>query len=590
MTKADSQSPSTHSIGNQNPVSKTKGARVLLICPPFQYPHTSSLCVAQLATYLKQNGIDCQEAYLHLEFLRIIGIKRYENINSAKEGRANGNTAELMFAEGLHGSIADEKWKTDLASLVGTPADRRSMLERFEQRVVSRLEYERPKIVGLTTSYNQLMAALWIARIVKRVLPESITIFGGTACFAPMGPAILKGYPQVDYVVGGFGEIPLLDLALGKMPSSRFIECDEPIPIEATPLPDYRPFVLESAELFQDMLTSLLFQTSRGCWWGQKKHCTFCGLNGGQMVYSAKSSMQVVEDIRTLWERHNCRLIATDSIMSRDHLKHAVPDLGRFHQRPAVFYEMKANLNEEDVISMARASIHGQMGIESLSTRLLKIMNKGLSSIRAVGLLKWCREQDLNVVWNQLCGIPGETDEDYENQIALMKNIPHFQPPYRVNPVVLDRFSPYFNNYLDYGWTEIAPIPQYRQAHPHLDEQTLCDIAYHFEAKGGLSMSSYLKRFQDGVAEWKARHEQGDGLFWNTFDGLMKVENRVTEKIVVNETVRRVIECTHTIQPVSRVIDQTGCESSLLDEMANLGFLYMENKNVVNLTVRVSAR
>ncbi len=39
------------------------------------------------------------------------------------------------------------------------------------------------------------------------------------------------------------------------------------------------------------------YETSRGCWWGQKKHCTFCGLNPLGMNYRAKSPERAVEII-----------------------------------------------------------------------------------------------------------------------------------------------------------------------------------------------------------------------------------------------------------------------------------------------------
>src|ERR1041385_1751721 len=88
-----------------------------------------------------------------------------------------------------------------------------------------------------------------------------------------------------------------------------------------------------------------------------------------------------------------------------------------------------------------------QPGIESLSTRLLQLMHKGTTAIQNLALLKWSREQGISLAWNQLCGIPGESQSDYDDQIALIEQIPHFNPPDGPNPVRLDRYSPYFAKY-----------------------------------------------------------------------------------------------------------------------------------------------
>ena len=41
------------------------------------------------------------------------------------------------------------------------------------------------------------------------------------------------------------------------------------------------------------------FETSRGCWWGERMHCTFCGLNGATMSYRSKSPRRAVDELMT---------------------------------------------------------------------------------------------------------------------------------------------------------------------------------------------------------------------------------------------------------------------------------------------------
>jgi magnesium-protoporphyrin IX monomethyl ester (oxidative) cyclase len=61
----------------------------------------------------------------------------------------------------------------------------------------------------------------------------------------------------------------------------------------------------------------LLLETSRGCWWGAKQHCTFCGLNGGAMAFRSKSAERVVEEIRYLRDRYGVEsLSVVDNILT----------------------------------------------------------------------------------------------------------------------------------------------------------------------------------------------------------------------------------------------------------------------------------
>jgi ribosomal peptide maturation radical SAM protein 1 len=558
------------------------GRRVLLICPPFQYDTLSSLSTAQLATFLRDQGTDCAEAYLHFELVRLVGRDRYRTTTSGPGGRLG----ELLFAEGLHGLLSDAETQRALAKLFGSPAERRSLLDELGGRCLARVDRERPDIVGITTSCHQLLAALWMARIIKRRYPTVTVVLGGSACSEPMGQRILDAYPQVDFVVSGFGEQPLLALSCGVLPAERFIRSHEPVDLDSMSVPDYGPFLREAQDHGHDPRLMLTFQSSRGCWWGQKKHCTFCGLNGIEMAYVAKSSERVVREIRTLWERHGRNLFATDAIMSREHLRHVLPELARFESRPKLFYELKTNMTQAEVAALGRANVLGQLGVESLSTRLLKLLRKGVTAIRNLAVLKWCRERHITVAWNQLCAIPGETTEDYDEQISLMSKIPHLPPPDETLPVGIVRFSPYFDDYREFGWTEIEPLPEYRLMHPHLDEAALRDITYHFRGVGGVSPAAYFDRFDSAVRQWQRRNRQGEGLFLDPVQGLVRNEPEVGRRLLVHDVVRRVLDCTHDVASISRVLSHAGCERSVLEQMAEHGLLYIEDNQVLNLTVR----
>ena len=108
-----------------------------------------------------------------------------------------------------------------------------------------------------------------------------------------MAEGLLSLDSKVDYVFSGESEetFPhsVRSVRSGVRPASRIIHGHPCTDMDSLPL-------LSSKEYFEQRSaclphsapshsTYLTFETSRGCWWGQKHHCTFCGLNGEGMGY-----------------------------------------------------------------------------------------------------------------------------------------------------------------------------------------------------------------------------------------------------------------------------------------------------------------
>ena len=558
--------------------------RVLMLCPPFQPLTVSSLAVAQLATLLRTRNIVCTESYLHFDFARLIGEEKYCLITDA----GSGLKGELLFSEGLHGMSSDSSTQDMLSQLYGPYDERARALDELGKRCLERVAVDRPDLVGMSTSFNQLLPSLWLARLIKKTYPNIQIVLGGAACSEPMGQRVLEGYPDIDYAVSGFGERALLTLSCSNPPKGHLLQCHEAPELDSLPVPEYEQFLLEAGDFASGTKIALAFESSRGCWWGQKNHCTFCGLNGVEMRFTAKSNERVVREIRTLWDRYRRNLFATDTIMSREHLRTVMVDLGRFEEGPALFYEVKSNMAEADITALKRANATTlQPGIESLNTHLLSLLKKGVSTIRNLALLKWCRERGMNVLWNLLCAIPGEKSEDYDQQLLLIDKIPHFQPPHGVNPVRIDRFSPYFKNFADFGWERIEPFPEYRRLHPHFTDQALNDVAYHFNGIGGIKAGSYLKRLRAAAKEWKERFNQNDGLFLDPDQGLVRNESKHGMRYGLQPALQKVVDLTHDVTPIDKVVEQTGCPRTVIDQLAKANILYIEGDKVLNLAIRI---
>ena len=71
---------------------------------------------------------------------------------------------------------------------------------------------------------------------------------------------------------------------------------------------------------------ALPIEASRGCWWGMKSHCTFCGLNGISMRFRSKSAERAENELLTLAKRYKVtKFVAVDNILDLSYFKTLLP-------------------------------------------------------------------------------------------------------------------------------------------------------------------------------------------------------------------------------------------------------------------------
>jgi ribosomal peptide maturation radical SAM protein 1 len=218
--------------------------------------------------------------------------------------------------------------------------------------------------------------------------------------------------------------------------------------MDELPIPDYsdyfRDLDLSAAGLF--VVPTLLFETSRGCWWGARHHCRFCGLNGTTLSFRSKTAKRALEEVKYLVSQWQIDMLqAVDNVVNMAHFRDLFPALAHNERPLRFFYEIRANLSREQVKTLRDAGVvHVQPGIESMNQHILDLMGKGTTPFLNIQVLKWCKEYDIHADWNLLYGFPGETEADYKQLLRLLPEIRFLNPPRACGPVRLDRFSPYF--------------------------------------------------------------------------------------------------------------------------------------------------
>ncbi|MCP2096659.1 ribosomal peptide maturation radical SAM protein 1 [Actinosynnema pretiosum] len=524
---------------------------------PWNNVYRPSIQVGTLRSVAEAEGWEVVSDYAYLSFyalgLRSLGLSperwaaAYERVS---EGLYHLSVGDWIYARRLDGAeecaeyygllrakgVAEEEVR--LVEALRPVADR-----HVAQTAEGLLRVE-PDVIGFTTTFSQNGPTLAVARRLRESGYAGVIVLGGSNCEGPMGRTLLANFPDVDAVVDGPGEdafVALLRQVAGGgplVPTGRLVVRDGgtsggvggavrralPGPVAAegaaerleVPRPNYDGFFEQLRAVGLDLLEpdiTLPVEFSRGCWWGAKTHCTFCGLNGATMAYRSKHPDSVADELKHMMDRYGVLdFFAVDNILDLGYFDTALPELERLRTDHSLFFEVKANMDWAQLRAARRAGVRSvQPGIESLSTEGLRALKKGATAFQNVRFLLGCAEFGVLPVWNILTGYPGETPASLLTQLNLVASLTHLEPPDAdVLAVHFDRFSPYVETPGTFGLTLSRPFPGYRFAYPGLSPAELWDIAYHFEGEfaDDERNAALRERLAARVRVWKARHRE----------------------------------------------------------------------------------
>jgi ribosomal peptide maturation radical SAM protein 1 len=224
------------------------------------------------------------------------------------------------------------------------------------------------------------------------------------------------------------------------------------------------------------------------------------------MEYRSKSPQRALAEIDDLTKRYGVRKVyVVDNILDLRYFDTVLRELAERPRPPRLFYETKANLTKDQLRLLRRAGVWGiQPGIESLSTPILRLMDKGVTGLQNVRLLKWCREIGLEAEWNFLAGFPGEDPSEYPRLARLVPSLTHLQPPGGPGQIRLDRFSPYFREPARHGMVNVRASLAYRHIYP-FPQRDIDRLAYYFDYDyaDGRAPAVYIAELKREVSAWQ---------------------------------------------------------------------------------------
>ena len=524
---------------------------IILVCMPFAEVQRPSIALGLLRATLADTSIRSEVVYGNFGFAETIGLVSYQAMQATPTDHLLG---EWCFAGSLFPDVAgqDEEYLNLVLEVRchGFPADleqRKDLMRWVRAKSAAYVDHlaevvveRRPRIVGCSSVFQQHCASLALLKRIREMSPQTVLLMGGANCEGEMGLETLRAFSWVDCVVSGEADAMFADLCRVLLEHGRALDAvtlpygtisqahlrnvfpvvspdgmQPPRPVirdmDALPTPDYDHYfeTLRASTLSHLIKPGLLAESSRGCWWGEKSHCTFCGLNGTGMQYRSKSAERVLAELSELSRRYGVRSFQfVDNILDMSYFKTMLPKLASAGDRYSLFYETKANLKREQVALLADAGVRWiQPGIESLDDNVLRLIGKGNSALINLQLLKWSSEFGIHVAWNILSGIPGESDSWYAEMAKWLPAIFHLQPPSGVNRIRYDRFSPYHTRPQDFSLT-LEPSRAYAYVYP-LSKEALMRLAYSFEDSGkrehihrGLQDQPGQQKLQEVVRQW----------------------------------------------------------------------------------------
>jgi ribosomal peptide maturation radical SAM protein 1 len=465
--------------------------KVALISTPWPLYSRPSIQLGALKAYLnaRDNDLQVEAHHVYLKLAETIGYKLYHEVSE-----------RTWLAESIYATLLFPDRFTQIQKLFDKQTQRKSLLSRTNLKTLSdqvkktthdfmdSLDWGACQLVGFTVSLCQLTSAL------KN--PRLITVVGGSSFTGTTAIDAIKLFPDLDVVVTGEGELPLSRLidylkrnihpkdapviqgvstknvTATQTRQYSFFQMDR---LDRLPIPDYGDYfrLLQSFDPQKSFFPALPLEISRGCWWKPTDRkttasgCAFCNLNLQWSGYRYKRPSQVVSEIDSLTDKYKTlSVVFVDNVLPQKTSKAIFEGLAKLKKDLRLFSEIRATVPLAELKTMRTSGMREvQIGIEALSTCLLKKIHKGTTAIQNLEIMKNCEALGIANISNLILHFPGSGAQEINETMRAIE----FALPYRpLKPVDfwLGLESPVWQNPKAYGLKAVFNHPYWRYLFP----------------------------------------------------------------------------------------------------------------------------
>lgn len=417
-------------------------------------------------------------------------------------------------------------------------------IPKYLDRLMETIAWDRFEVVGFTSTFQQNTASFALAARIKREFSSVKVLFGGANFEGEMGVELVRSVPCIDYAVISEGDITfpefLIALQEGRDPAEvAGVVCrrngtvgelrTRPLfrQLDELPFPDYDEYFERAGrlELFPTGYrreVEIPFESARGCWWGQKHHCTFCGLNGKGIAFRGKPPERVLEELGQAARRYGTsRFSAVDNILDMSYLKTFLPKLVEEGAGYELFYEIKANLTREQIQLLSDA------GVRPTRHRVAELPRARSHEQGHYGHPE-CQHFALDALLRRR--------RHLEHPLRLPRRDGRRLPPARgvhtvhrssaapdaTIRIMMERFSPMFSDRASFPVRYMRPRASYGYVYPERVDLERVAYTFDYEFEEGLSASEFLET-RRLVEAWKASKKPS--LTYRSRKGALQIED-----------------------------------------------------------------
>ena len=461
--------------------------RLGLVSMPWSIFNRPSIQLATLAAYLEDDKtLETTVFHPYLAAAAGIGTENYHYL--AK----NSWAGEALYSPLLFPKQAEQAEKLFYESCRKEEQLRdldfghcSRLLEQALEEWLATVDFSSFDLIGFSICFNQLISSLTAAARIKQRYPKLPIVIGGSGCVGTIGKSLLHSFFQIDYVISGEGEQALQQLchflnkpkntkpqALPPQILTRKTEgqiqssCAGIADLNSLPVPDYGAYFQEMRSSFPDQpfVPVLPLEFSRGCWWNK---CTFCNLNLQWRGYRWKTAATMLKEVRQQAGRFQCLdFCFTDNALPPKEADLFFGTLAKEQTDYDFFAEVRV------ITDPARPPLYRQgglssiqVGIESLSTSLLKKMHKGTTAIENIAAMRQSAEAGIMLDGNLITEFPGSTAQEVQETLDTLDVVLPYSPLANAS-FFLGHGSPVATNPKEYGILAVTQHPKNRKLFP----------------------------------------------------------------------------------------------------------------------------
>lgn len=488
---------------------------------PWAIFNRPSIQLGALKSYLEQKTdcrVDTFHPYLHAA--KALGTDQYSQLALSGWGgealfspllfaEQQGPAAQL-FQESMAGKISH---KPSFVQMSETVAD------LYEQWLTTH-DMSQYRLIGFSVCFSQLLPSLFLARRIKARYGKIPVVFGGSSCSGPLAASLIDHFPEIDYVIDGEGEealiclyrsiddatLPLPGVIHHRHKRPKETHAIAPVRLDELPFPDYTPYFKEMQELFpgQPFIPILPVEFSRGCWWNR---CTFCNLNLQWHDYRYKHSNRMLREIAHLSAVHeSLHFTFTDNALPPREAEPFFRDIAQSGRDFDFFAEIRARTAPQQLQAFSRGGLRTvQVGIESLSTALLRKMDKGTTVIDNITVMKLCTQYGIRMTGNLITEFPGTTTEEIAETLENLDFVFPFVP-LEAATFFLGLGSPIYAHPENYSIQAILPHAKIRRLFPQRCVATLSMLINSYRGDRTHQHAAW-KPVKAKIAAWHTFHQ-----------------------------------------------------------------------------------